>query len=62
MGQTHQDDTRTELSKLGEPGLTTRLVEEGIQQQLIQVRPPHANKSGFAISVTAKYKLGSRYR
>ena len=30
--------------------------------RLIQVRLPHANKSGFAISATDKYKLGSRYR
>ena len=33
MGQTCQDDTRTELSRPGEPGLTTRMVEKGIQQQ-----------------------------
>ena len=33
MGQTRQDDTRTELSRPGEPGLTTRMVEKGIQQQ-----------------------------
>ena len=33
MGQTGQDDTRTELSRPGEPGLTTRMVEKGIQQQ-----------------------------
>ena len=33
MGQTRQDDTRTELSRPGEPGLTTRIVEKGIQQQ-----------------------------
>ena len=38
MGQTCQDDTRTELSRPGEPGLTTRIVEKGIQQQL----PPTA--------------------
>ena len=31
MGQTCQDDTRTELSKPGEPGLTTMMVEKGIQ-------------------------------
>ena len=31
MGQTCQDDT-TELSRPGEPGLTTRMVEKGIQQ------------------------------
>ena len=30
--------------------------------RVIQVRPPHANKSGFAISAIDKYKLGSRYR
>ena len=28
---------------------------------LHQVQLPHANKSGFAISATDKYKLGSRY-
>ena len=33
MGQTRQDDTRTELSRPGEPGLTTRMAEKGIQQQ-----------------------------
>ena len=33
MGQTRQYDTRTELSRPGEPGLTTRMVEKGIQQQ-----------------------------
>ena len=33
MGQTRKDDTRTELSRPGEPGLTTRMVEKGIQQQ-----------------------------
>ena len=33
MGQTRQDDTRIELSRPGEPGLTTRMVEKGIQQQ-----------------------------
>ena len=33
MGQTRQDDTRTELSRPREPGLTTRMVEKGIQQQ-----------------------------
>ena len=33
MGETRQDDTRTELSRPGEPGLTTRMVEKGIQQQ-----------------------------
>ena len=33
MGQTRQDDMRTELSRPGEPGLTTRMVEKGIQQQ-----------------------------
>ena len=32
MGQTCQDDTRTELSRPGEPGLT-RMVKKGIQQQ-----------------------------
>ena len=33
MGQIRQDDTRTELSRPGEPGLTTRMVEKGIHQQ-----------------------------
>ena len=33
MGQIRQDDTRTELSRPGEPGLTTRMVEKCIQQQ-----------------------------
>ena len=33
MGQTRHDDTRTELSRPGEPGLTTRMVEKGIQHQ-----------------------------
>ena len=33
MGQTRQDNTRTELSRPGEPGLTMRMVEKGIQQQ-----------------------------
>ena len=33
MGQTRQDDTRTELSRPGEPGVTTRMVEKDIQQQ-----------------------------
>ena len=33
MGQTCQDDTRTELSRPGEPGLMTRMVEKDIQQQ-----------------------------
>ena len=33
MGQTRQNDMRTELSRPGEPGLTTRMVEKGIQQQ-----------------------------
>ena len=32
MGQTRQDDMRTELSSPGEPGLTTRMVEKGKQQ------------------------------
>ena len=33
MGQTCQDDTRTEPSRPGESGLTTRMVEKNIQQQ-----------------------------
>ena len=33
MGQTRQDDRRTELSRPKEAGLTTRKVEKGIQQQ-----------------------------
>ena len=32
MGQSCQDDTRTELSRPGKPGLTTRTVEKNIQQ------------------------------
>ena len=32
-GKTCQDDTRIELSRPGEPGLTTRMVENSIQQQ-----------------------------
>ena len=38
MGQTRQDDTRTELSRPGEPGLTTRIVEKGIQKQHVAER------------------------
>ena len=34
MGQTRQEDTRTELSRPGEPGLTTRIVEKGIQHHV----------------------------
>ena len=33
MGQTRQDDTKTELSRPGEPGLTAKMVEKSIQQQ-----------------------------
>ena len=32
MEQTCQGDTRTELSKPGEPGITMSMVEKGIQQ------------------------------
>ena len=35
MVQTCQDDTSTELSGPGEPGLTMRMVEKGIQQHKI---------------------------
>ena len=37
MGQTCQDDTRTELSRPGEHGLTTRIVEKGIQQHILHM-------------------------
>ena len=37
MGQTCQDDTRTELSRPGEPALTTRMVEKGIEQQQLRI-------------------------
>ena len=30
---TYQDDSRTELSRPREPGLTKRMVEKGLQQQ-----------------------------
>ena len=33
MGQTCQDDTRTEISRPGKPGLTRKMVEKGIQEQ-----------------------------
>ena len=41
MGQTRQDDTRTELSRPREPGLTTRMVEKSIQQHAPSVTPTH---------------------
>ena len=36
MGQTRQDDTRIELYRPGQPGLTTRIVEKVIQQQQVE--------------------------
>ena len=55
------------LPFLGKPAMQTRWMADNAphkkrpMSRIIQVRPPHANKSGFAISATDKYKLGSRY-
>ena len=48
MGQTRQNDTRTELSRPGERGLTTRMGERGIQQHLCFITPfiKHFNMAG----------------
>ena len=58
MGQTCQDDTKTVLSRPGEPGLTTRMVEKGIQQQHTQHEAEGSNKQQF-IKKNVKLKLGS---
>ena len=39
MGQTWQDDARSQLSRPGEPGLTTTMVEKGMQQQQLPSCP-----------------------
>ena len=52
MGQTCQDDTRTELSRPGEPDLTTRMVEKDIQQQ-------HARKKDYDMRMGhSEYSVG----
>ena len=50
MGQTYQDDTSTELSRPGKPGLTTRMVEKGIQQTNIFLNPTLVSAQEFVIS------------
>ena len=50
MGQSRQDATRTELSRPEEPGLTTRMVEKGIQQPDTLVADPHLEE----LTITAK--------